>query len=173
MVERTDIGCLLINSAVDSSVVATALGVAAGLTFPFKADDVVDAQPRRVLWLTPRSWLVHCRIEEEQMLAKRINDAFPDKRAHAALYTDYLCWFDLQGPQAFTLLTEGGFVSLERDGLGVGHAKRTSIAGVAAVIVHELPQDWLIGVERCKAMYFANWLRAAENRRRSNRCGPS
>jgi heterotetrameric sarcosine oxidase gamma subunit len=165
LLERADIGCLLVNSAVDSSVVATALGAAVGFAFPVQAGAIVNAHTYSVLWLTPRSWLVHCPVDQESVLATRINEAFPDKRVHAALFTDYLCWFELWGSQALSLLTEGGFVSLERDGLDLGHAKRTCLAGIAAIVVHERPHTWLIGVERSRAIYFASWLRAAENRR--------
>jgi heterotetrameric sarcosine oxidase gamma subunit len=161
LLERADIGCLLVNSAVESSAVASELVAAVRFAFPLEAGAIADLHSHRLLWLTPRSWLLHCPVEEDWELARQINEAFPDKRVHAALFTDYLCWFELFGSQAFNLLTEGGFVSLERGGLGLGYAKRTSLAGIAAVVVHERPQTWLIGVERSRAIYFANWLRAA------------
>jgi heterotetrameric sarcosine oxidase gamma subunit len=163
LLECADIGCLLVNSAVDASIVAAALGTAAGFAFPLKSGAIVDAHTHRVLWLTPRSWLVHCPIDQEWLLATRINEAFPDKRVHAALFTDYLCWFELSGLGSGDVLTQGAFISLERGGLPVGHAKRTLLVGIAVVVVHERPQTWLIGVERSRAIYFANWLRAAES----------
>lgn len=160
---RADIGCLLINSADDSSVVSSALRAAVGLDFPLEAGTIVNAYPRRVLWLTPRSWLLHCLVEEECVLATRINDAFPDKRVHAAVFTDCLCWFELCGLQGLDQLTNGGFISLERDGLKVGHVKRTSIAGIAAVVVHLQSATWLLGIDRSRAMYFKEWLQAGRS----------
>jgi heterotetrameric sarcosine oxidase gamma subunit len=164
LLERADIGCLLVNSAVESAAVATELAAAVRIEFPLEAGTIADLHSHRALWLTPRSWLLHCPVEEEWALARKINEAFPDKRVHAALYTDYLCWFELFGSRASNLLAEGGFVSLERDGLNPGYSKRTSLAGIAAVVVRDRPQTWLIGVERSRAAYFAKWVRAAVKR---------
>jgi heterotetrameric sarcosine oxidase gamma subunit len=161
MLERADIGCLLVSSTLEPSIGVTKLNTAVGLEFPLEAGAIREAHPHRVLWLTPRSWLIHCSIDEEAALARKINEAFPDKCVHAALFTDYLCWFELSGPKAFDLLSEGGFVSLERRGLDVGGAKRTVLAGVAAIVLHQRLQTWLIGVERSRAIYIADRLRAA------------
>jgi heterotetrameric sarcosine oxidase gamma subunit len=161
LTERADIGCLLVNSAVESTVVASTLAIVAGFAFPLTAGAIVDAHPHRVLWLTPRSWLVHCSIDQELVVATRINNAFLDKSVHASLFTDHLCWFELCGPRSRGLLLEGGFVSLEREGLGCGFAKRTILGGVAAVVLHEREQVWLLGIERSRAIYISDWLRRA------------
>jgi heterotetrameric sarcosine oxidase gamma subunit len=148
--ERADIGCVLVTSAVDSGeVVATA-----GVELPLGHGEVKNG----ALWLSPRSWLVRCRIEEELPLVMRVNAAFPDKRVHAVRFTDALCWLELSGAEARGCLTEGGFVSLEPGGLPVGHAKRTWIAAVAAVVVHESDSVWLVAVERSRGRHFADWL---------------
>jgi heterotetrameric sarcosine oxidase gamma subunit len=91
----------------------------------------------------------------------RLNALFPEKLAHAVLFTDALCWFEISLAGAFNPLTEGGFVSLERNGLPVGHTKRTLIAQVALVILRESEDVWLVAVERSRARYFADWLTAA------------
>jgi len=111
---------------------------------------------RRAIWLTPRSWLICCDSESE--LIERVESAFPDKLVHATLFTDALCWLELWGPAAIDLLTEGGFVSLERNGLPVGHAKRTPIAQIPVVVVRESADTWLLGMERSRASYFVQWL---------------
>jgi heterotetrameric sarcosine oxidase gamma subunit len=158
--ERAEIGCLFVNCAVDLSVLASPLGEAADCIVPLEAGSLTEAHSRRILWLSPRSLLIHCPVDEEWPLARRINEAFPEKRAHAALFSDCLCWLELSGPQAFDLLAGGGFVSLDRAGLAVGRVKRTKLAGVAAIVLHEHFQSWLIAVERSQAIYFAEWLRA-------------
>ncbi len=173
LLERSDIGCLLVNSAIDAAAVASALG-AAGFAVPRQAGAVVDTPTHSILWLSPRSWLVQCPVGEADGIAERINAAFPDKRVHAALFTDYLCWFELSGVESAALLAEGAFISLERGGLPVGHAKRTVIAGVAAVVVRESEHGWLLGVERSRARYFADWhIAAARHLRVTNRSDPS
>jgi heterotetrameric sarcosine oxidase gamma subunit len=110
------------------------------------------------LWLSPRSWLLLCEVEREQELADRLNDASPEGLLHAALFTDQLCWFQACGSKAGEFLKRGGFISLERNGLPVGFAKRTLIANIPAVVIHDSEVDWLVSVERSRAQYFAAWI---------------
>jgi heterotetrameric sarcosine oxidase gamma subunit len=135
---------------------------------------IATAEGRAALWLTPRSWLIHCAPEEEVALADRVNRASPDMLVHAVPFGGALCWLELSGRRsgpgtgtstaadaALELLTEGGFVSLERGGLPVGRSKRTLIAQIGVVVIHQNESVWLIGVERSRARYFAQWLTAA------------
>ncbi len=151
--ERSDIGCVWLT--------VTETGVsfaAAGMDLPLAPGEIRAHGGRTALWLSPNSWLIQCHIEEEYALAMRLNAAFPDKRAHAVPFTDGLCWLEIFGVESQECLTEGGFVSLELGGLAVGHAKRTLVAGVPAMVVHERESVWIVGVERSRARYFADWL---------------
>jgi heterotetrameric sarcosine oxidase gamma subunit len=120
-----------------------------------------------VLWLTPRSWLVHCPALEEEALAEEIARSFPQKSVHAALYGDALSWFELSGARAAAVLADGAFVSLDRGGLRPGCVKRTLFAGVSVVIVREAENAWLLGVEASRARYLATWFEAAACRDRA------
>jgi heterotetrameric sarcosine oxidase gamma subunit len=162
--ERTEIGCLLVSSAVDSDKVSARLNIAAQCSFQLEGGRMTEARPYRVLWLTPRSWLVHCPLDEEWALASRINEAFPDKLVHASLFADHLCWLELSGRHALALLTDGGFVSLERGGMPVGCAKRTLLAGVSVIIFRKDIQAWLLAVERSRTEYIASWLQDVAKR---------
>jgi heterotetrameric sarcosine oxidase gamma subunit len=159
--ERADIGCILLTTAVDSAAIATSASQAAGLELPLTPGPINTAPPRKAIWLSPRSWLIHCRLEEENDLVTHLNAAFPNKLSHAAPFTDYLCWLELSGAATLDILTEGTFLSFDRDGLPVGHAKRTLIAQISAVIVHERESVWLLAVERSRARYFSDWLSAS------------
>ena len=159
--ERKDIGCVLLSAAVTADQVASKASAAAGVELPLAAGAINTAAGRTALWLTPRSWLIRCSVEEESNLAGALNAAFPDKLAHAVGFTDALCWLELSELGALDLLTEGGFVSFERNGIPVGHAKRTLIAQVAVIVAREGDSVWLVAVERSRAQYFVNWLSAA------------
>ncbi|MBL8266538.1 sarcosine oxidase subunit gamma family protein [Steroidobacter sp.] len=156
--ERADLGCLLLTAAVDVAEIIDAASVAAGVPLPAEPGMINTAHERLALWLSPRSWLVQCGIEAEGELAARLNGTFPDRRLHAALFTDYLCWLELRGAGSVDVLQDASFVSLERNGLAVGHAKRTLVAGITGVIVRHSEIDWLIGIERSRARYFTEWL---------------
>jgi heterotetrameric sarcosine oxidase gamma subunit len=105
--------------------------------------------------------LIRCGVEEEWDLVKRLNAAVPGRQAHAVAFTDAICWFELSGAAAHDILTEGGFISLDGGGLPIGNAKRTLLAQIAAIVVREGENAWLVAVERSRARYFAQWLSAA------------
>lgn len=159
--DRADIGCVLVTAAVDGTSVLSALNAAAHVELPSVPGMMGKGGERVALWLSPRSWMVHCRCTEEEALVAEINAAFPDKLVHAVRFGDAIAWLELCGSGVRDLLVEGGFVSLERDGLAVGRAKRTLIAQIAAVVARESESVWLVGVERSRAAYFARWLSVA------------
>jgi heterotetrameric sarcosine oxidase gamma subunit len=159
--ERADIGCVLLTAAVDAAEIATAASRAAGLDLPLQPGMSRTGPQGTAIWLSPRSWLLHCGIDQERELVTHLNEAFPDKLAHAAAFTDQLCWVELSGVPSLELLTEGTFLSLEPGGLPIGHAKRTLIAQVAAIVVRENDNVWLVAIERSRARYFTDWLIAA------------
>jgi heterotetrameric sarcosine oxidase gamma subunit len=159
--ERADIGAVLVTAAVDGAGVSSAIGDTARIELPPVPGMIAKGGDRTVLWLSPRSWLIQCPVAEEVALVGAINDAFPDKLVHAVRFGDALCWLELTGSGARELLTEGGFLSLERDGLAAGRAKRTLIAQIAVVLVHESESVWLVGVERSRVRYFVQWLSSA------------
>lgn len=159
--ERADIGCLLLAAACEAQDVVDRVSVEARVHLPTTAGIIDTTTKHLALWLSPRSWLVQCPVGEEIELVSRVNAAFPDKRLHAAPFTDHLCWLDFRGDGAEELLQEGSFISLERNGLTVGRSKRTLIAGTAAVIVRQTELAWLIAIERSRARYFVDWLDAA------------
>jgi heterotetrameric sarcosine oxidase gamma subunit len=158
---RSDIGCVLLTTAVDDAEISMAAGAAAGIDLPTGPGMIGTRAGRAALWLSPRSWLIRCGVEEELKLVARVNASVRDKLAHAVGYTDALCWFELSGPGSADLLAAGAFVSLERSGLPVGHAKRTLVAQIAVVIVRESESVWLLAVERSRGRYFADWLAAS------------
>ncbi|SAL80724.1 Sarcosine oxidase, gamma subunit family [Caballeronia arvi] len=166
LTERSDIGCVLVNCAFDVKDVASSVGSALGLALP--SDAVVATGKGNIfaLWLTPRSWLIHCPVAEEFAIITRINATFPDKRVHASAFTDYLTWLEIAGKDAHKILTSGGFVSLEIDGLQIGQAKRTILASVPVVVVRNAKDRWTLGVERSRTAYFVDFLRQSAKQER-------
>jgi sarcosine oxidase subunit gamma len=161
LTELSDAGCALFTavSLIDDRV--RVANEVVGVALPIDAGKIQFAASRMALWLSPRRWLIRCHVDEEASLVAALNEAFPDKLAHAVPFTDALCWFELAGEAAAELLTEGSFISLERGGLPVGHAKRTLVAQIPAVLIRQSEDIWQVAVERSRAAYFADWLRSA------------
>lgn len=154
--ERADIGCVLLNATTDPARFYDPAGVLTGVELPRAPGAVGRSGHRQAIWLTPRSWLVLCELEAEEVLVTRINAAFTDKSLHAAHFADYLCWLELSGPRSHAVLRDSSFISLDRAGLSLHHAKRTLVAGIAAIVVSTGVDAYLIGVERSRARYFAD-----------------
>jgi hypothetical protein len=108
--ERADIGCVLLTAAVPTADIVT-LASKARVELPLVLGAINRGNGRTALWLSPRSWRIHCGIDKEMDLVARLNTLFPEKSAHAAAFTDALCWFEISLSGALDLLTEGGFVS--------------------------------------------------------------
>ncbi|WP_129782626.1 sarcosine oxidase subunit gamma family protein [Peristeroidobacter soli] len=161
--ERADVGCVFLNAAVNAAEVIEGGNEALGVQLPARPGSISRGPRCSAIWLTPRAWLVQCPVDDELELASRVNAAFADKRLHAALFTDYLYWLELCGEGAEAILQQGGFVSLERDGLAVGHAKRTLVGNIPAVIIHERKFEWLVGIERSRTKYFVGWLNSVRD----------
>jgi heterotetrameric sarcosine oxidase gamma subunit len=166
LMERSDIGCILVNCAVEVRDLAPSIASALGFALPADAAITTGKGGTSALWLTPRSWLIHCSVAEEFAIITRINASFPDKRVHASAFTDYLTWLEIAGEDAHKILTSGGFVSLEIDGLQIGQAKRTILASVPVVIVRNANDRWTLGVERSRTAYFVDFLRQSAKQER-------
>ncbi|MBT4932394.1 MAG: hypothetical protein HOL66_00865 [Rhodospirillaceae bacterium] len=95
---------------------------------------MAQADERYAVWLSPRSWLISCRLDDEPELLDNINANFPDRSIHASAFSDYLCWLSLEGEATEDALRQGGFISLANEGLPEGHANRTIMAGIPAII---------------------------------------
>jgi heterotetrameric sarcosine oxidase gamma subunit len=155
LTERADIGCMLLTAATDAGDILEAAGASAGVELPAAPGRIEIGGGRLALWLSPRSWLVLCEANDEESLARKIQAAFSDRRLSAALFSDYLCWLDLSGKHALGCLQGSAFVSLDREGLQLRHAKRTLIADINSVIIREREEGYLLGVERSRAHYLA------------------
>jgi heterotetrameric sarcosine oxidase gamma subunit len=158
LLARPEIGCLLVNSALDAAVVAKDIAAVVRFEFPMEPGTTTCGQSLRALWLTPRSWLLHCPPEAESALEREFGAAFQDKRVHAMAYSDHLSWFELSGSESLDRLTAGGFVSLEPGGLSVGRVKRTALAGIDVIVCRTDAETWLLAVERSRARYWVTWI---------------
>ncbi|SNT75597.1 sarcosine oxidase subunit gamma [Paracoccus seriniphilus] len=161
--ERSDMGAVLITVTGPGADFAADLAQALGCDLPRTHGAMAHSGDLCAIWLTPRSWILLCPPEAEADLLGAVATAFPDRTAHASRFTDALGWLTLEGAGVEDLLHQGGFISLQAEGLPVGHAKRTLLAGIPAVVLHEGETRWTIGVERSRCRYFTDWLAGLTN----------
>jgi heterotetrameric sarcosine oxidase gamma subunit len=169
LIERADIGCLLCTTAGDPDLHRTTVRQIAGIAPPATAGEVTTGGLRRAIWMTPRSWLLLCALGDEDDLIWAFADAFADRSVHSCRYSDQLCWLELSGDNAEGLLRSGSFLSLDGSGLAPGTAKRGLLAGIAVVFCREEQTRWLLGIERSRAIYMADWLAEAAHQQQALR----
>ena len=158
VVERNDGGCVLLTSAVDAEKIIEALSRAIAVDISAAPGTVSGEGDLTVSWLSPRSWLVHVPENGMDTVIDAVGQAFPERHVHASRFSDHLCWFDIIGDGAEALLKQGGFISLECDGLAVNAVKRVLVAGVPLIIRRCGKYIWRVGVERSRAHYFVDWM---------------
>lgn len=158
IVRRDDIGCLRVATVEEAGAMMDELEGVLGVALPREAGPMRGTPPRRGIWLAPRAWLVQCEPDCEMELAEAVAARFPDHRAHASLFSDYLAWLEIAGAGAEAVLRAGSFISLEAAGMPAGHASRTLVAGIPAVICRHDAARWLVGVERSRERYLCDWL---------------
>lgn len=157
--ERSDFGCVLCTAAVDLDDVQSLLLQQLQINLPSQSGAVAQDGELSSIWLSPRSWLILCPLDEETKLVASINAIFPDRHLLASAFSDYLCWLSLSGKLVEDALHRGGFISLASGGLPEGHAKRTLIAGIPTIVNRNSAHNWTLGIERSHASYIADWLR--------------
>jgi heterotetrameric sarcosine oxidase gamma subunit len=158
LAEHADIGCVWLTCATDAAAILAPLVAALGYDLPREGGAMIRTGECTAIWMNPRAWLLRCPPAAETETVALVAAAFPDRLVHASAFTDFLCWFSLKGDSAVDFLKQGGFLSLAQNGLRAGHAKRTMIAGIPAILCHEDPSHWLVGVERSRAAYLHGWL---------------
>jgi heterotetrameric sarcosine oxidase gamma subunit len=164
LTERAELGCILLTAATDPAELLHTASTSLGVPLPLRTGPISISYGRRALWISPQAWLILYEASDEESLMQAIQSTFPDRRLHAALFTDYLCWLDLSGTQSLSFLQESSFVSFDPDGLKLHHAKRTLIAGIPAFIIREQKCGYLLGVERSRAHYFVGRLISKSSR---------
>lgn len=152
---------LLCTVAVDAEVLAAELGRVLAVDVPLIPGPVLSAGDRAAMWLSPRSWLIRLPDSAEDETMDAVLDAFPDRAVHISRYSDQLCWLGIEGAASEKMLAQGGYISLERTGLPVGHVKRTLFADVSVLIWRRAQAEWSLAVERSRADYLAEWLAKA------------
>lgn len=155
-------GWLLCVAAPAAMTSLDPLAAALGVAVPTKSGAVTTTGERSAYWLSPTSWLIQIAPGDEDATLAAVLAAYPDRLVHAARFSDALHWLSLSGAGAEDLLKQGGFISLEPGGLPIGGAKRTLVAGIAAILHRHGASEWSLGIEQSRAAFIREWIAAAE-----------
>jgi heterotetrameric sarcosine oxidase gamma subunit len=148
--ECTELGGVMLSMSEPSSDLLKSLSNVIDCPLPESAGSITRQAMRRALWLSPRHRLLICNPADEAKLVDTVKDAFPDASAHAAMYSDALCWLELRGTHAQETLQQGGFIRIG-DEFPQHFGKRTTLFEVPVLLIRDV--HYQIAVERSRADY--------------------
>lgn len=148
--ELVEQGAVMLSMAELSPEVLQRLSEVVDCPLPEHAGKTTERAIRHALWLSPRHRLLMCNPADEVELVNAVKDAFPDSTAHAAMYSDALCWLELSGTHALEALQQGGFVRIG-DEFPQHFGKRTTLFEVPVLLLRD--EQYQIAVERSRAAY--------------------
>lgn len=163
LTDRADLGCILCAATADVAAFPKLLAEVLAIPMPDAPGYATRCNDMLAMWLSPRTALLLCPLDEETRLFRTIEAQSAGRAIHPLQYSDQLSWLELAGTAADSLLKQGGFLTLEPSAPRPDMARRTLIAGIPVILIH-VNRGWLLGVERSHARYFSTWLAAAHAR---------
>jgi sarcosine oxidase, subunit gamma len=151
-------GILRVQSGTDDPAWRTRFATVAGLALPASGQCHVDFQPDRfIAWSAPREWLFVCPLEEELARLEAFERVCDGGVAAATLISDSRIGFRATGIDAPVLLAKGTALNVDGGVFPPGSAATTRFAGLAAMIVHRLPGEYLIYFDVAYSEFLMRW----------------
>lgn len=129
------------------------------LDLPISPNTVSEADSRRLYWLGPDEWLLHCDLDRAQALGNSLREACGELHAAITEVSDYYTVLQLVGPQAEQLIRKGCPLDIHPDVFAANDFAQTRF-GHASILLHKLDdgQTWNIQVRWTYAEYVWDYL---------------
>ncbi len=134
---------------------------------PLRPNYVEEGERSEILWLGPDRWLILLSGGQEEVITRRLNQAFATggvKSAAVVDQSDSHSVFHLYGPNARDLLLKGCALDLHPSNMPPRRCARTLIAGMP-ILLQTLQGDDRVGsvvyrvlVVNSMASFFVKWL---------------
>ena len=146
------------GNAADASFLA-AIRDSLGLELPVTANTCNEYQSRRLYWLGPDEWLLHCDLDETDALQQSLETALEGVHHAVTDVSDYYTVLRLGGPDARSLLRKGCPLDLHHDCFPAGNIAQTRF-GHASVLLHyrDDGETWDIQLRWSYAEYLWDYL---------------
>ena len=119
----------------ENAEAARAVHAATGLDLPMTANTVSQETTRRIFWLGPDQWLLHCPLEETTGWVQILEDALESTHHAVTEASDETTSLRLGGPACLDVMVQGCPIDLHRSVFPVGSCARTLYAK-APVLLH-------------------------------------
>ena len=152
-------GKLNIRGDSSDAAFANAISQALGLELPVEANTFSEYQSRRLYWLGPDEWLLHCDVDETEALQDALGNALSERHHAVTDVSDYYTVLRLRGPDARALIRKGCPLDLHHERFPRGNIAQTRF-GHASVLLHyrDDGETWDIQVRWSFAEYLWDYL---------------
>jgi len=138
----------------------TAASDVLGCTLPTRPNTLCRAE-HDVAWLGPRRWLVMTEKRGDSALQEKLHRAISSRSGSAALVSDALSGFSIEGRAARDLLATGTSLELSEHAFPVNTCAQTALAKVSSLIVRHSADSFNVYVDRALARYLWLWFETA------------
>ncbi len=138
---------------------SAAVQKAFGMELPLRANTYNEFQSRRLFWLGPDEWLLHCDMDDIDALTETLSAELGNVHHAVTDVSDYYTVIRLRGPDAVTLLRKGCPLDLHHTAFPTGNIAQTRL-GHASVLLHyhDDGETWDIQVRWSFAEYVWDYL---------------
>ena len=135
---------------------------ALGVSLPVKPNTFAEYHSRRLFWLGPDEWLLHCDLDDTGTLAHDLATALDGVHHAVTEVSDYYSVIRLRGPDAVALLRKGCPMDFHHTTFPSGNIAQTRF-GHASVLLHYHGdgETWDIHVRWSYAEYVWDYLASA------------
>ena len=123
----------------ENAEAACTVRAATGIDLPVMANTVSEGKARRVFWLGPDQWLLHCPLEEAGACVRRLEEGLTSTHHAVTEVSDETTSLRLGGPACLDVMYQGCPIDLHPSVFPVGSCARTMFAK-APVLLHAVDE---------------------------------
>lgn len=156
------VGKLNLRGDAGNAAFVAGVQAALGLEPPVRANTFNEDQSRRLFWLGPDEWLLHCDPDAAGALQESLARSLSGTHHAVTEVSDYYTVLRLSGPDAAAILRRGCPLDLHHEAFPAGNIAQTRF-GHASVLLHRLGdgETWDIQVRWSYAEYVWDYLASA------------
>ena len=116
-----------------------AVRTATGLDLPITPNTVSERKTRRIFWLGPDQWLLHCPLEKASAFAERLEEELTSAQHAVTGVSDETTSLRLGGPACLDVMYQGCPIDLHPSVFPVGSCAQTMYAK-APILLHAVDE---------------------------------
>ena len=152
-------GKLNIRGNAEDPAFVAGIKQALNVDLPVVANTLTEKNSKRLFWLGPDEWLLHCDADEAEELLHELHTALKDVHHSVTEVSDYYTVLRLRGPRAEELIRKGCPLDIHSSVFRSGDMAQTRF-GHASILLHKLGdgESWDMQVRWSYAEYVWDYI---------------